>query len=190
MKFKSNLINLPHFFVVTAQDGYNLTQTYYTTLCHCYAMQIVLWEKLRDKEVIWTCSSHSFIHSFPSYIHIWWPPGGARRWGGARQAHASVAVAGLAVADSCWCQVITKHMFYNTPPWTLEHCIEWILSLKNPVGKIWINTIKDELHAAFVSLKITIYLAILGVNVRGRFKISGEVHLQVRYKPSVTWVLN
>jgi hypothetical protein len=37
----------------------------------------------------------------------------------------------------------------------------------------------------FVSLKTIVYPAILDVNLPSRFKISEEVHLQVRYKPSV-----
>jgi hypothetical protein len=44
-----------------------------------------------------------------------------------------------------------------------------------------INTIKDELFATFVSLEIMVYTAILGIDLYGRFKISVEVHLQVRY---------
>jgi hypothetical protein len=46
------------------------------------------------------------------------------------------------------------------------------------------------LSATFVSLGIIVYLAILGVNLRDQFEISGEVYLQVCYKPSVTLVLN
>jgi hypothetical protein len=53
-----------------------------------------------------------------------------------------------------------------------------------------INTIKNELPTTFLSLGIMVYLAILGVDLHDQFKISGEVHLQVRYKASVTWVLN
>jgi hypothetical protein len=49
-----------------------------------------------------------------------------------------------------------------------------------------INTIKDELCATFVSLGIIVYLAILGIDLHGQFEISGEVHLQVHYKASVT----
>jgi hypothetical protein len=49
-----------------------------------------------------------------------------------------------------------------------------------------INTIKDELLATFVSLRIIVYPAILYVNLPGRFEISGEVHLQVCYKPNNT----
>jgi hypothetical protein len=49
-----------------------------------------------------------------------------------------------------------------------------------------INTIKNELFVIFVTLEIVVYLAILCVNLLVRFKISGEVHLQVRYKHSVT----
>jgi hypothetical protein len=37
----------------------------------------------------------------------------------------------------------------------------------------------------FVSLEIIIYSAILGVNLPGRFKISRDVHLQMRYKSTV-----
>jgi hypothetical protein len=48
-----------------------------------------------------------------------------------------------------------------------------------------INTIKDELPVTFASLRIMVYPAILGVDLHGRFHISGEVHLQVRYKASV-----
>jgi hypothetical protein len=53
-----------------------------------------------------------------------------------------------------------------------------------------INTIKDELPATFVSLEIIVYPAILGVNLSYRYDISAEVHMQVHYKTSVTWVLN
>jgi hypothetical protein len=49
-----------------------------------------------------------------------------------------------------------------------------------------INTIKDELCATFMSLGIIVYLAILGIDLHGQFEISGEVHLQVHYKASVT----
>jgi hypothetical protein len=42
----------------------------------------------------------------------------------------------------------------------------------------------------FVSLISIVYPAILAINLPGRIEILGEVHLQVRYKPSVTWVLN
>jgi hypothetical protein len=52
------------------------------------------------------------------------------------------------------------------------------------------NTIKNELHATLVSLGIIAYPAILVVNLPCRFEIYGEVYLQVRYKASVTWVLN
>jgi hypothetical protein len=34
-----------------------------------------------------------------------------------------------------------------------------------------------------MSLKIIIYPTILDVNLSDRFEISGEVHLQMRYKP-------
>jgi hypothetical protein len=67
MKFKSNLINLPHFFVVTAQDGYNLTQTYYTTLCHCYAMHSVVREIERQRSDL--NLFFSFIHFLLIYIY-------------------------------------------------------------------------------------------------------------------------
>jgi hypothetical protein len=49
-----------------------------------------------------------------------------------------------------------------------------------------INTIKDELPMTFVSFRIIVYLAILGVNLPGRIENLGEVHLQVHYKPNVT----
>jgi hypothetical protein len=49
-----------------------------------------------------------------------------------------------------------------------------------------INTIKDELHATFVSLGIIVYPAILGINLPCQSEILAEVHLQVRYKASVT----
>jgi hypothetical protein len=49
---------------------------------------------------------------------------------------------------------------------------------------------KDELSVTFVSLKIIVYLIILGVNLSSWFEILGEVNLQVRYKPSVIWGLN
>jgi TATA-binding protein-associated factor Taf7 len=42
----------------------------------------------------------------------------------------------------------------------------------------------------FVSLRIIAYSAILAINLPCRFEISREVHLQVRYKASVTSVLN
>jgi Flp pilus assembly pilin Flp len=42
------------------------------------------------------------------------------------------------------------------------------------------------LLVTFVSLRIIVYPAILGVNLSDRFEISGEAHLQVRYKPSIT----
>jgi hypothetical protein len=42
----------------------------------------------------------------------------------------------------------------------------------------------------FVSLGITVYPVILGVNLPDRFEISEEVHLQVRYKPNIIWVMN
>jgi predicted cobalt transporter CbtA len=51
---------------------------------------------------------------------------------------------------------------------------------------IYLNSIKDKLPVTIVSLRIIVYPAILGVNLPDRFKISGEVHLQVRFKPSVT----
>jgi hypothetical protein len=41
----------------------------------------------------------------------------------------------------------------------------------------------------FVSLIIIVYTAILGINLPCWFKISAEVHMQVRYKASVSWVL-
>jgi hypothetical protein len=44
------------------------------------------------------------------------------------------------------------------------------------LGK-YFNTIKDELPAVFVSLRITVYPAILGVNLPGRIEISREVHM-------------
>jgi hypothetical protein len=37
----------------------------------------------------------------------------------------------------------------------------------------WINTIKDELHATFVSLRNIVYQAILGVNLPGRLYFGG-----------------
>jgi hypothetical protein len=55
---------------------------------------------------------------------------------------------------------------------------------------IIINTIKAEPPVIFVSLGIIVYPAILGVNLPDQFEISVEIHLQVRYKPSVTWVMN
>jgi hypothetical protein len=42
----------------------------------------------------------------------------------------------------------------------------------------------------FVSLKIIVYPVILGTYLPFRFKILDKVHLQVRYKASVAWVLN
>jgi hypothetical protein len=51
---------------------------------------------------------------------------------------------------------------------------------------VFINTIKDELPLIFVSFRIIVYPAILRVNLPGRIEILGNVHLQVRYKPSVT----
>jgi hypothetical protein len=42
----------------------------------------------------------------------------------------------------------------------------------------------------FVSLRIIVYPVILNVNLPCWFEILAEVHLQVRYKASVTWVLN
>jgi hypothetical protein len=51
-----------------------------------------------------------------------------------------------------------------------------------------INTIIDELHVTFVSLRLIVYPAILGAYLPFWFKISGEVHLQVHYKAGVTWV--
>jgi hypothetical protein len=50
----------------------------------------------------------------------------------------------------------------------------------------FINTIKDELLVTFISLRIIMYSAILGVYLPFLFEISGEVHLQVHYKVSVT----
>jgi hypothetical protein len=35
-----------------------------------------------------------------------------------------------------------------------------------------------------VSLRITVYLVILDVNLPGRIEILGKVHIQVRYKPN------
>jgi hypothetical protein len=49
-----------------------------------------------------------------------------------------------------------------------------------------INTIKNELSATFVSFEIIVYLAILDINLSCRFEFSAEVHLQVRYKVSIT----
>jgi hypothetical protein len=46
--------------------------------------------------------------------------------------------------------------------------------------------IKVELPMTFVSLISIVYPAILAINLPGRIEILGEVHLQVRYKPSVT----
>jgi hypothetical protein len=40
------------------------------------------------------------------------------------------------------------------------------------------------LHATFVSLRITVYLVILDVNLPGRIEILGKVYIQVRYKPN------
>jgi hypothetical protein len=42
----------------------------------------------------------------------------------------------------------------------------------------------------FVSLRISVYLAILGINLPCRFEILAEVHLQVHYKANIIWVLN
>jgi hypothetical protein len=53
-----------------------------------------------------------------------------------------------------------------------------------------INTTKDELPVTFVSLRIIVYPAILGVHLPSWIEILGEVHLQAHYKPNVTWVLN
>jgi hypothetical protein len=48
------------------------------------------------------------------------------------------------------------------------------------------NTIKDELPTTYVSLRIILYTAILDGDLPFRFEIWVEVHLQVRYKASVT----
>jgi hypothetical protein len=45
------------------------------------------------------------------------------------------------------------------------------------ISKHFINTIKNELPATFVSLQIIVYPTILGVNLLYQFEISGEVHL-------------
>jgi hypothetical protein len=42
---------------------------------------------------------------------------------------------------------------------------------------IIISTIKDELAATFMSLRIIVYLPILDVNLPDLFEISREVHL-------------
>jgi uncharacterized membrane protein len=55
-------------------------------------------------------------------------------------------------------------------------------------GIFWkiINTMKDELSVTFISFKIIVYPANLCVNLPSRFEILEEVHLQIRYKLSIT----
>jgi hypothetical protein len=77
-----------------------------------------------------------FILSFP-LIHEWWPPGGAH--GGQADSSALgstwcptvAAVAGAVVVPGV---CTSDHIFVLKH--SLEHRVEQILSLKNPVGKI------------------------------------------------------
>jgi hypothetical protein len=66
--------------------------------------------------------------------------------------------------------------------WSIQHTDA--LQMCPPVD--YINTIKDKLHVTFMSFRIILYPVILGVNLPDLIEISGEVHLQVRYKASVT----
>jgi hypothetical protein len=105
------------------------------------------------------------------------------------------------VLTRCKCNTISKALKMSILGWWIVHTIVLLVLIHNvshsshhncssPWTKTWswfINTIKDELHVTFVSLGIIVYPVIY---MADRFKISGEVHLQVCYKANVTWVLN
>jgi hypothetical protein len=74
--------------------------------------------------------------------------------------------------------------------WTIFPFVLYFPRFVSHVLDNLINTINDVLSLTFVPVKIIVYPSTLCVNLTYQIEISGEVHLQVCYKPNIAWVLN